>query len=101
MAALNGLDCHLNFTQGRNGGIKSLEGLEYAVNIKSLDLAGNEIVDLIPLKACKNLEFLDLGDQYLYENDQYLTDISPLGELINLKKLILKNNKNCRFDCHF
>ena len=93
MAALNGLDCHLNFTQGRNGGIKSLEGLEYAVNIKSLDLAGNEIVDLIPLKACKNLEFLDLGDQYLYENDQYLTDISPLGELINLKKLILKNNK--------
>ncbi|RKW10123.1 MAG: leucine-rich repeat domain-containing protein, partial [Catonella sp.] len=93
MAALNGLDCHLNFTQGRNGGIKSLEGLEYALNIKSLDLAGNEIVDLSPLKACKNLEVLDLGDQYLYENNQYLTDISPLGELINLKKLILKNNK--------
>lgn len=93
MAALNGLDCHLNFTQGRNGGIKSLEGIEYALNIKSLDLAGNEIVDLSPLKACKNLEVLDLGDQYLYENNQYLTDISPLGELINLKKLILKNNK--------
>ncbi|EFM65350.1 leucine Rich Repeat protein [Peptostreptococcus stomatis DSM 17678] len=93
MAALNGLDCHLNFTQGRNGGIKSLEGLEYAHNIKSLDLAGNEVVDLSPLKACKNLEVLDLGDQYLYENNQYLTDISPLGGLPNLKKLILKNNK--------
>ncbi|MEJ8751476.1 cell wall-binding repeat-containing protein [Lagierella sp. ICN-221743] len=93
MSQLNGLDCNLNFTQSRMGGIKSLEGLEYAVNMTSLDLTGNEVIDLTPLKKCKNLETLELDDQYLAESGQYLTDISPLKDLTKLKKLVLKNNK--------
>lgn len=93
MAQLKWLDCNLNFTEGRSGGIKSLEGLEYAVNLKILYLGNNEVTDLTPLKGCKNLELLELNDQYLFEKNQYLTDITPLGELVNLKKLVLKNNK--------
>lgn len=93
MEMLTALDCHLNFTQGRNGGIKSLEGIEYATNIRTLDLGGNEVVDLTPLKGCKKLEVLNLEDQYSLEKSQYLSDISPLGDLVNLKKLMLKNNK--------
>ena len=93
MSQLKGLDCNLNFTQSRRGGIKSLEGLEYAVNMTSLDLTGNEVIDLNPLKGCKNLENLELDDQYLAESGQYLKDITPLKELTKLKKLVLKNNK--------
>lgn len=93
MSQLKGLDCNLNFTQSRTGGIKSLEGLEYAVNMTSLDLTGNEVIDLTPLKKCKNLVNLELDDQYLAESRQYLTDISPLKDLTKLKKLVLKNNK--------
>lgn len=93
MSQLNGLDCNLNFTQSRMGGIKSLEGLEYAINMTSLDLTGNEVIDLTPLKGCKNLETLELDDQYLAESGQYLTDISSLKDLTKLKKLVLKNNK--------
>lgn len=93
MSQLKGLDCNLNFTQSRTGGIKSLEGLEYAVNMTILDLTGNEVIDLTPLKKCKNLKTLELDDQYLAESDQYLKDITPLKELTKLKKLVLKNNK--------
>ncbi|WP_039866482.1 cell wall-binding repeat-containing protein [Peptostreptococcus anaerobius] len=98
MSQLKGLDCNLNFTQSRRGGIKSLEGLEYAVNMTILDLTGNEVIDLTPLKKCKNLETLELDDQYLAKSEQnptdkYLTDISPLKGLTKLKKLVLKNNK--------
>ena len=93
MSQLKGLDCNLNFTQSRSGGIKSLEGLEYAVNMTILDLTGNEVIDLTPLKKCKNLETLELDAQYSIKSGQYLTDISPLKGLTKLKKLVLKNNK--------
>ena len=93
MSQLKGLDCNLNFTQSRSGGIKSLEGLEYAVNMTILDLTGNEVIDLTPLKKCKNLETLELDAQYSMKSGQYLTDISPLKDLTKLKKLVLKNNK--------
>lgn len=51
--------------------IQSLEGLQYAVNLKSLDLSGNQITDLTPLAGLTNLTYLDLsGNQ--------ITDLQPL-----------------------
>ncbi len=51
--------------------IRSLEGLQYATNLKSLDLSGNQITDLTPLKDLTKLTYLDL-----YSNQ--ITDIGPL-----------------------
>lgn len=92
MGKLSGLDLHQNFTQSRQNGVKSLEGLEYAVNMTQLDLAGNEIVDLTPIKNCKKLEKLDLSSQYSTSQYKELSDISPLANLTNLKVLKLKTN---------
>lgn len=92
MEKINGLDLHQNFTQSRQNGVKSLEGLEYAVNMTQLDLAGNEIVDLTPIKNCKKLEKLDLSSQFSSLEYRELSDISPLANLTNLKVLRLKSN---------
>ena len=95
------------FVQTR--GIKTLVGLENAINLEKLDLAENEISDLSPIskltKLTKlslfrnrisdlkpiseltNLEYLDL-----YANK--LVDISPLEKLVNLKHLDLHNNND-------
>ncbi|RHO53393.1 hypothetical protein DW094_11640 [Ruminococcaceae bacterium AM07-15] len=51
--------------------IQSLEGLQYAVNLKSLDLSGNQITDLTPLAGLTNLTYLDLSDNQI-------TDLTPL-----------------------
>ena len=51
--------------------IQSLEGLQYAVNLKSLDLSGNQITDLGPLEKLEKLTYLDLSDNQI-------TDIGPL-----------------------
>lgn len=51
--------------------IQSLKGLEYAVNLKSLDLSGNQITDLTPLAGLTNLTYLDLSDNQI-------TDLQPL-----------------------
>lgn len=92
MGKLSELDLHQNFTEARQNGVKSLEGLEYAVNMTQLDLAGNEIVDLTPIKNCKKLEKLDLSSQYSTSQYKELSDISPLENLTNLKVLRLKSN---------
>lgn len=42
--------------------IQSLEGLQYATNLKSLDLSGNQITDLTPLKDF--LERMNQGADY-------------------------------------
>lgn len=51
--------------------IRSLKGLQYAVNLKSLDLSGNQITDLGPLAGLTNLTYLDLSDNQI-------TDLQPL-----------------------
>ena len=47
------LDCH-SFS------IKSIEGINHLPNLTTLNLAGNEISDINPLKALYKLEYLDL-----------------------------------------
>lgn len=56
--------------------IRSLEGLQYATNLKSLDLSGNQIQDLSPLKDLTNLTYLDLSDNQI-------TDIGPLDGFLS------------------
>ena len=72
--------------------IKSLVGLEKAVNLKQLTISGNwedsrgALRDISPLKGLKNLELLRLS-----HND--IIDISPLAGLTNLKHLFISHNQ--------
>ena len=72
--------------------IKSLVGLEKAVNLKQLTISNNwedsrgSLRDISPLRGLKNLELLRLS-----HND--IIDISPLAELTNLKHLFISHNK--------
>ena len=93
---------------GGNRGITNLTGLEYAINIRSLEfhrnpivdisllvhltklegvhLLGCQIVDLSPLRKLNNLRGVFLGHNEI-------SDISPLAELTNLTSLHLQSNQ--------
>ena len=80
MAVLNSLSAI-----GSEVKVVHLTGLEYATNLRSLDLENNNIVDISPLEGLVNLEVLDLSDNQI-------ADISPLGGLTNLIELNLEYN---------
>ncbi|MGL4731158.1 MAG: cell wall-binding repeat-containing protein [Clostridium sp.] len=67
-------------------GIRSLEGLQYAINIEKLDLSENKISDLTPLQVLKNLTYLEI-------DRNNLGDLTPLSSLTNLKHLNIYNNE--------
>lgn len=83
--------------------IKSLEGLQYASNLESLYLVGNEVEDLSPLANLDFLMFLNLSQNnissleplrglFIYELDlsfNPITDISVLSSLEELTYLYL------------
>ena len=72
----------------RNRGIKSLTGLEHAVNLKEVDLGAeyingryvnsNAISDLSPLSDLTNLERLSLGENSIWNRD-FLRELPPLA----------------------
>ena len=62
--------------------IRSLKGLEHAINLEFLHLGRSEVSDLIPLAGLENLWALKL-----FENP--ISDISPLAGLIELRELHL------------
>ena len=67
--------------------IENLEGLQYAVNLTSLELNGHlTLKDISQLSSLTNLVNLDLR----FNN---ISDISSLGTLVNLKTLDLANNR--------
>ncbi|GAA0788587.1 hypothetical protein GCM10008909_22990 [Hathewaya limosa] len=66
-------------------GIKSIEGLQYAVNLERLDLSENAIKDLTPLKNLKKLNYVEL-------DRNFLGDLTPLSNLTNLTHLNIYNN---------
>ncbi|NLI71073.1 MAG: hypothetical protein GX364_09450 [Firmicutes bacterium] len=72
-------------------GITDLTGLEYAVNLEYLDLYGNEIEDLSPLKDLNNLESLSLG------YNPKVTEAGT-GALAGLTKLRILDLSCCGFD---
>ena len=66
-------------------GMKSIKGLEYAKNLKKLKLNENEISDISPLKNLIKLEYLEI-------QRNRIVDVNPLKNLTNLKFLKLYNN---------
>ncbi|GMK44219.1 hypothetical protein PghCCS26_13460 [Paenibacillus glycanilyticus] len=67
-------------------GIKSLQGLEYAVNLTTLDLSGNQIEDIKPLRKLTKMTDLSLASNQI-------NDLSPLAGLVNLNKLSINFDK--------
>ena len=71
---------------GGDRGIADLTGLEYATNLKSLELYRNPIVDISSLAHLTKLERVNLLGCHI-------VDLSPLRNLNNLRGLFLGHNK--------
>ena len=68
-----------------NSLIRDLTGLEFAINLRSLELSSNEILDISALAALKNLTVLYLSNNRIW-------DVSPLADLESLTDLYLSYN---------
>ena len=86
-----------------NKWISSLEGLEYAKNLESLDVSNNEIKDLSPLKNLKKLTNLNANPQIMTEGMLYAKDnkitldykvLNRNGEKLKPKEIIIKSNRS-------
>jgi len=66
--------------------IFSLEGLQYATNLVSLNMVAEKIGDLSPISNLTNLEEINFSLNYSF------TDVSPLAGLPKLKKVYLDYN---------
>ncbi|AFQ45904.1 cell wall-binding repeat-containing protein [Desulfosporosinus meridiei] len=95
----------LNF---RNDDITDLTGLEYFVNLKTLDVGNNQLTKIAALGKLKNLRTLKLNDNglkdvsalktltsltYLDISDNYITNFTPLKGLTQLTTLYLDDNE--------
>jgi Leucine-rich repeat (LRR) protein len=65
--------------------INDLDGIQFCIHARSIDVSNNRISDLTPLSSLVNLEELNLSDN----NIGY---IDALSNLINLKSVQLSNN---------
>ncbi len=75
----------LTFLYAVSEGIASLQGLEYALNLKSLDLSCNEISDISVLSGLSKLQTLVI-------DNCLITDLSPLSTLYKLRELDVHDN---------
>ena len=66
--------------------VRSLEGLEHAINLEFLAIVHTKVSDLMPLAGLENLRVLKL-----YNNR--ITDITPLAGLTHLEVLQLQANQ--------
>ena len=66
--------------------INDLDGVQFCIHAKIVDLSDNKIVDLSPLNGLARLEELNLADNLI-------CDIDALGYLTNLKSINLSNNR--------
>ncbi|MEW6883351.1 HtaA domain-containing protein [Trueperella pyogenes] len=87
--------------------IKSLEGLQYAINLENVNFFYNQITDLSPLSKLTNLKDVNVGSNYITNLDalkdlkeisilqadfNLLNDISALKNLSKLTNLELDHN---------
>jgi len=79
MLVLHSLDAH-----GKD--IKSLKGLEFAMNLRTLLLYDNKVSDISPLSDLTSLSHLDL-------DDNQIKSIGALSDLVSLRTLDLDDNK--------
>lgn len=86
-----------------NKWISSLEGLEHAKNLESLDISYNEIKDLSPLKNLKKLTNLNANLQIITEGMLYVKDnkitldykvLNRNGEKLKPKEIVIKSNRS-------
>ena len=75
----------LTWLKATDIGIINLTGLEYAINLESLDLGGNQIGDISPLTGLIQLTWLSLWHNRVQ-------DITPLANLAQLKFINLSDN---------
>ena len=68
-----------------NRGIRSLQGLEFAINLEELDVYRNQIADIRPLANLPKLNRL-----VIWHNQ--VSDISPLASIITLMDLNISGN---------
>ena len=65
--------------------VENIEGIEYMINLETINFWRNYITDISSLKNLKNLKYLELGDNNV-------SNISILSNLINLEELGLDRN---------
>ena len=90
------------------GYVTSLEGLQYATNLKELVLYEGKVSDLSPISNLTSLEKLDVSANlisnltplknltnltHLYVGENTIKNISPLAHLTNLEELYVSNNQ--------
>ncbi len=88
--------------------ISSLKGLEYFVNLRTLDIMNSDIDDLSPLEKISNLYDVSIPDSKIADirplanhkglailglSNNQITDISALKGLQDLRTLVLQYNK--------
>ena len=69
----------------RNRNIENIYGIEFCLNLDTLDIGENSISDLFPLSNLKQLSILNV-------DNNKITDIEPLRGLGRLTNLYLNNN---------
>lgn len=76
-----------------NKGIKNVEGLENGVNLKSINLKGNKISDISPLRSLNKLENLDVSNQKIEINGikSINEEVTIENPLVGLNKNVIKN----------
>lgn len=72
-------------------GIKSIQGLQYASNLKYVDLSDNEIDDITPLKPLTKIRELDIADNQI-------ASIQDLSAMTDLEMLIVNRNQISSID---
>lgn len=75
----------VTFLEAINQGIQTLAGIQGCVNLETLSVSSNEIVDLSPLT-----ELTKLKNLYLVDNK--IQDVSPLASMTQLESLDLMHN---------
>ncbi len=65
--------------------INDLDGVQFCINAKTIDVSNNRISDLTPLFGLTNLEELNLSDNQIGY-------IDGIGNLVNLKSILLSDN---------
>ena len=87
--------------------VNDLDGVQFCIHAKTIDVSGNRISDLSPLIGLNDLEELNLSDnevgiidelsylkslKYVLLSNNYINDISPLFELHELEYVELSGN---------
>lgn len=76
----------LDYLSEASGEIKSLKGLEYAVNMKYFMLPENHVTDISPLANMKKLKSVEL-------RGNKIKDLTPLESLTELETVDVSNNQ--------